>query len=197
MLGRAWPLLLAVTVGGEALAFELLDIAVERADARYRVHMSVTLDASARAAYEVFSDVTQLPRINPAVLEARTLPEPVAAGQRVMTRVRVCISFFCRQLRQVQDMQFLPGATGGEIRAEVIPERSDLRYGRASWSLEDCGHRACLRFDAELEPDFWVPPLIGPWLIQRKLRGEAMETSAGIERLAQARDGATDPPHAP
>ncbi|MGQ0698716.1 MAG: SRPBCC family protein [Panacagrimonas sp.] len=173
--------------GGTASAFELHEITVVHAGERYRIEMSVSLDVPARDAFGVFSDVSKLPQINPSVREARVLRENISAGLRVYTNVRMCISFFCRHLEQVQDMQFLPDGTGGEIRADVLPERSDLRYGRAHWTLKDCAGRTCLKFDAELEPDFWVPPLIGPWLIQRKLRSEAMETSDGIERLARAK----------
>ena len=38
-----------------------------------------------------------------------------------------------------------------------------------------------------MEPDFWVPPLIGPWVIKRTMREQAITTSEGIERLARVR----------
>lgn len=184
---RVHLLVILVFIGtGTARAFELQSLVVTRADARYRVQMSVNLDVPARDAYGVFSDITRLPQINSSVREARVLQQNPAEGLRVYTLVRMCVSFFCRMLEQVQDMQFLAHAAGGEIRAEVLPHLSNLRYGRARWTLRDCAGNTCLRFEAELEPDFWVPPLIGPWLIQRKLRSEAMQTGAGIERLARA-----------
>lgn len=173
-------------LAGQARAVEVRSIEVTRADTRYHVRMDVRLDVPATAAYAVFADLSLLPRINPAVRVARALDERVAAGlRRVYTDVRVCVSFFCRRLEQVQDMRFTSRGDGGDVSAQVIPERSDLRYGRANWTLRDCAGRTCLGFDAELEPRFWVPPLIGPWLVQRKLREEAMQTSAGIERLAR------------
>lgn len=168
-----------------ARAYELHDIRVTRETPRYRVHMEVSLDVPAAAAYAVFSDVRRLPQINPAVREVRVIEETSTGARRVYTDVRMCLSVFCRHLEQVQDMRFEPSAAGGRVRARVIAELSDLRYGLADWTLRECAGRTCLRFDAELEPDFWVPPLIGPWLIQRKLREEAMQTSAGIERLAR------------
>jgi hypothetical protein len=39
-----------------------------------------------------------------------------------------------------------------------------------------------LQFTDTFEPDFWVPPVIGPWLIQRKLVRELTETMAYIEQ---------------
>ena len=76
------------------------------------------------------------------------------------------------------------------IVPRVLPQMSDLRYGLARWRMSACAddrRRTCLEFKAELEPDFWVPPLIGPWLIQRKLHQEAIVTAEGIEKLAHAR----------
>lgn len=171
----------------DAAAVELRSVEVTREGARYRVSMSVSLDVSAPAAYAVFADVSLLPQINSAVRTVRVLSEDAPRGlRRVYTDVRMCVSFFCRQLEQVQDMRYAPRPDGGDVSARVIPERSDLLYGLANWQLRDCSGRTCLSFQAELEPRFWVPPLIGPWLIQRKLREEALQTSAGIERLARS-----------
>ena len=176
--------------GTPAHAVIVDDLQVSQQGARYRVTMQVQLDVDADAAYAVFADVGNLPRINPAVTMARALPESTLPKvRRVQTQVRLCISFFCRTLNQVQDMRYQGLPPGGRVGAEVLADRSDLRFGRADWQLYACGddpqRHSCLRFDAELEPRFWVPPLIGPWVIERKLRQEAIQTSQGIERLAQ------------
>ena len=40
-----------------------------------------------------------------------------------------------------------------------------------------------MAFRAEIEPAFWVPPVIGPYLIARELRAQARTTAEAIERL--------------
>lgn len=35
-----------------------------------------------------------------------------------------------------------------------------------------------------MEPDFWVPPLIGPWIIKRTLKVDGMDAIGRIEALA-------------
>ena len=167
-------------------AYELDHVAVDRQADRYRIDLRVRLAATPADAYAAFADVNRLPSINPAVKRVRMMEGAPPGQQRVYTRVRVCVSFFCRELEQVQDMEHRTEAEGGQIHARVIPELSNLRFGEAHWTLKGCGDMTCLSFVATLEPAFWVPPLIGPWLIQRKLREEAMQTSAGIERAAQA-----------
>lgn len=167
-------------------AYELDHCAVDRQAQRYRIDLRVRLAAAPADAYAAFADVHRLTRINPSVKQVRMIDGAAPGQQRVYTRVRVCVSFFCRELEQVQDMQHRAEGEGGQIHARVIPALSDLRFGEAHWTLQGCGDMTCLSFLATLEPGFWIPPLIGPWLIQRKLREEATETSSGIERAAQA-----------
>lgn len=169
-----------------AQAFELDQIEVRHTPRRYEVSMQVRLNTPARAAFTVFSDIGLLPQINPAIRKASVLRELPNNSRRVYTQVDLCVAMFCKQIEQVQDMRFVAAENGGSVQAQVLPDLSNLHFGEASWTFRPCGAHTCLEFHTRMEPKFWVPPLIGPWLIQRKLRTEAMETSAGLERLARA-----------
>ena len=67
------------------------------------------------------------------------------------------------------------------IEASILPEQSDFRYGHAVWQLEADGADTLMHFTAQLEPSFWVPPLIGPWLFENKIVGELLESATTIE----------------
>lgn len=191
MRRAACLLLLATTT---ALAEDVDRLDVGRDGARYRVDLHARLDAPLADAYAVFSDFHNLPKINDAVEAVAPLPAPQPGTERWRTRVRVCVAFFCTHLEQVQDVRHSQDASGYRLDATVIPEMSNLRYGKADWRLERCGAQTCLSFSAELEPDFWVPPLLGPWLIGRALRREAHTTAIGIETLAIVRHQAAGTP---
>lgn len=163
------------------MASQLEHLEVTHVGKRYQVVMHASMETSADKAYAVFTDYTRLPEINTAIIKAEAIDGADAPAQRVHTQVKVCVMGFCRVFDQVQDMLKTPPE---HLRAEVIPEVSNLRYGTASWRIWDEGERAKLIFEAVVEPDFWVPPLIGPWLIERKLASEAEDTANGIERLA-------------
>ncbi len=180
LLAALWP------ASSQAVTVDALT--VTKKGPRYRVDMQVKLDATAGRAFDVFTHYDNLPRINGAVKQVRPLPGAAADAQRLYTQMRLCFSFFCRSLEQVQDMRATPTADGGSLSASVVPAQSDLHYGQADWSVGRCaqGTETCLSFVAELEPKFWIPPLIGPWVMERKLRQEAIQTSEGIERLARA-----------
>lgn len=189
MSRRALLALLAVSglLTAAANAFDIHSVDVRHDSERYHLAMKVSLDAPAHSVYAVFTDLPGLPRVNPSIRSVQVLEALPGQDQRVFTEVSACVGPFCRRLRQVQDMHFEPRAGhGGRVHARIVEQGSDFRRGEASWDFRDCAGRTCLDFEATLEPAFWVPPLVGPWLLQRKLRQEAIETCRGLERLARA-----------
>lgn len=180
--------LAACTLPAQAASIGQLDIT--RVDARYRMQLTATLAAPARASYAVFQDFSNLPKINNAIEAVELLEAPTVDVRRLKTKVRVCVWLFCVRLNQVQDIRESVTDEVSSMDAIVLPALSNLRYGHARWQMRRCGDGTCLRFDAELEPDFWIPPGIGPWAIKRAMRREAVTTAAGIERLARAAGGA-------
>jgi hypothetical protein len=167
-----------------ASAADIESLQVTRDNGRYHVEMQVRLQAAAPAAYAAFTDPANLPAINPAVQKVQVLERAAEDRARLYTEVRVCAMLYCKTLHQVQDMRYAARPDGGDLHAEVQPAQSDFRYGRADWSFRAEGAQTDMRFSAELEPAFWIPPVLGPWLVERSLREEAQRTSAGIERQA-------------
>lgn len=185
---RNSAVLLAGLLPLTAQAVSIESLTVTKTDDRYRVTLQARLDASADRAFAVLTRYEALPDISKAVKLVRLEPDAPADMQRLYTRMRACFSFFCRTLEQVQDMRSSASPNGGSLSATVLPDKSDLRYGQADWTIDRCAtaNQTCLSFVAEVEPKFWIPPVIGPWAMERKLREEALETTQGIERLAKA-----------
>lgn len=167
---------------GVAWAGQVLEVGVEHLDRRYVVDIDARFDVPAERLRVLLTDYPNLGRINDSIRRSEVL-ETVSAQQHcVRTEARVCVGPFCKTIVQVQDVGVL---ADGTIFATLRPRGSDFRYGIARWQFweEPTGTR--MRFHGEIEPAFWVPPLIGPWLIQRALRAETLKSVVNLERLAE------------
>jgi len=169
---------------GSATAGEILAASVTHAAGRYDIAIRARIDAPSDVVYRAITDYANLAVINPDIEASELLETSAANISRVRTVIRVCILLFCKQVEQLQSVTYPDADT---IEAEIIPEGSDFRSGFARWRLSSpTAATTELQFTETFEPDFWVPPVIGPWLIERKLVREVTETAAYIEALQGA-----------
>jgi hypothetical protein len=93
---------------------------------------------------------------------------------RVRTEFRDCVVLFCRTMVLLQDVT----VSANEVRAEVVPDASDFRHGFLRWSIDKAGEGASrVDFEAVMEPDFFVPPIIGGFLLRGALRKQVLTTA--------------------
>ena len=71
------------------------------------------------------------------------------------------------------------------IRATVVPDRSDFKYAKAEWRLEPEGNGTHVIYRMDMEPNFWLPPYVGPWFLKRTLLRGGVDAVDHIEKLAQ------------
>lgn len=160
---------------------ETLEAAVEHNAGRFSLYAVSLIDLPEPRVRATLTHYENLPRVNGGIQAVEVLRRDPDGGVRMGVRSRVCILFICQHYRWEQEVRT---QSDGTILAVIDPRASDFRDGWARWRLTPVGQRTRLVFDAELVPDFWFPPLIGPWLIKRKLYGEVLETAQGVERLA-------------
>jgi ribosome-associated toxin RatA of RatAB toxin-antitoxin module len=164
-------------------AATVIDCSIVQEGGRFKIDAHATLNVSGTASYAIISDVANFPRINPMVRRMEIIRRH-DRDTRLEVEAYVCVLWYCDTLHEVQDMSFVRYPDGGEVIVNVVPEYSDFRYGHSVWQVRTSGGRTILHIVAELEPAFEIPPVIGPWLIKRALRAEALRTAEGIERLA-------------
>jgi len=162
-------------------AGEILDSSVVHDEAAYRLSITARVEAPLAVVYQSITDFSNLAAINPSIEESEVLESQGAGRQRVRSVVRVCILVFCKRVVQVQDIILVDSRT---VVAIMVPGAGDFRAGLARWELTAVGTATDLHFTEIFEPDFWVPPVIGPWLIEKKLVREVAETTLYIEGQA-------------
>ena len=159
-------------------AGDILASSVSHEGTVYTLSVTARIDAPLDTVYRSITDFDNLAAINPAIEESELLATPTVDTRRVRSVIRVCILMFCKRVEQVQDVTLLEGYA---IEAVILPQGGDFRSGLAHWQLTASGASTEMLFTNTFEPDFWVPPVIGPWLIKRKLIREVTETAMYIE----------------
>lgn len=183
-MSRLAIVLAAALAAAPVTAAEVIDVTVTHEDGVYHVAIEAWLDAPMPAVYAVLTDYPQWAVVNDLIKESEVLDASDPTRTLVRTVAEGCVLFFCKRFTQVQWMH-ADGEDG--IRAEVIPERSDLRSGSAHTVLTDADGRTLFDYEMSLEPDFWIPPFVGPLVLKRKLRKQAVETAEAVETAATAR----------
>jgi len=131
----------------------------------------------------VLLDYTRYKVIDPRIKRARLVGHDPDGSMRVQTTIDACAGFFCKSVDRVERFEHSPG----RLTATVIPEQSDMRRGiaRTRWQVEGAGTH--VYYEAEFQPDFWVPSLIGHGLALRALRDSTLRFFRNVEREANAR----------
>jgi hypothetical protein len=173
-------LVLATVLCTPAFAALVCEMEITEQDGSYRTIVKARLEASAADVWRVLTDYANYVQVSPSIHRVRRLGPTADGGERLQTWTEACVFGFCRDISQLQEMRQL---AFGELRAQILPGE-DIVSGRAAWSLRGVGQSSRLRFEAQMTPAFWVPPLIGPWIIRRALKQELTDSLDNLERIA-------------
>lgn len=180
---RAAGLTLCLLVSGPAAGAGVVNLVEAVHDnGRYLVNLDVEVDADLERVRAIALDHDGLHRLSSAIVESRRLPPTAAEPERRRIIYRSCFLIHCINAIIVESVQT---PDPGRILTFVEPDLSDFLSGHGTWELTSLGPgRTRVHMTSELEPRFWVPPVVGPWLIKRKMRLAAEETGLRLEELA-------------
>ena len=171
-----------------AATIDSLDITRKRS--RYELIADAQLDASPEAIYAVLVDYddNRFGRISSVYKESRYM-EPASDGTPIVyTLMEGCLLFYCLSMSRVERLET---EAPYRIKSVTLPEQSNFKYSTSEWLLEPFVGGTKMMYRLEMEPDFWVPPVIGPWYLKRTLSQGGVRAVTRIERLARDLDAAT------
>jgi hypothetical protein len=149
---------------------------------RYHVSFDVRLAAAPDRLKRYLTDYANYASYFDSIRDSTVLAGTPEMSQRVRLRLRACVLFFCRTVTFVKDITEL---ADGEILAHIEPALSDFQEATERWRISAIDGHTRLQYRAALVPDFFVPPLIGPWLLKRQIRAVLLSGAAKLEILAQ------------
>ena len=180
------PLLVAIL---PASAAELRDIAVVYEEGVYSVDSEVWFDAPQDSVYAVFADWDLSTEFSSAIVEARSIGPDAQGRHGYYVRNRGCILFFCKSVVRTGTVEMTPDI---KLTASADPEQSDFDISDEQWLFHSEDGRTVVHYSLKMKPGFWVPPVIGPYLIKRKLRDDGGDALDRIEQIARRRVASGD-----
>lgn len=182
---RAASLLLVALTATPAVAADLRSVVVDRDEGRYILRSETLLDTTQKDIYELLTDYDQFVKFTSAIEESRNLEPDEHGRPQFYTRMEGCVLWFCITFERYGHLTLTPHS---RITATVDPQKSDFKHSIENWELIEEEEGTLLIYEFEVEPDFWVPPVVGPFYIRRALKAGAVDAVERIEDLAQGRE---------
>ena len=177
---RAAVLLLALVGASSAMALDIDDLHITKKGRAYKVQITFDVAAPVDRVMAVLTDYRYPDRLNPEVTKRE-----VIGRQKGITRVRTefnsCVFVFCKDVVLTQDVTVVAGT----IEANIVPDESDFRSGYLRWLVSSSDNGSShIGFEAVMEPDFFIPPLVGGFFVRKRLRREILATAENLETEA-------------
>ncbi len=148
----------------------------------YKIKVAVVIDAHASHVRRVLTDYMHIHRLNPSIIESEVLKQHDDDSVSVRTRVIGCAAYFCEELERVERVRVLPS---GDLHAEIIPELSQFKSGQTLWRINTLGEQCEVTYLSNMEPDIFIPPVVGKFLVKKSIREEVTISFANLEKIAQ------------
>ena len=180
---RMYVLIALMLSSSFSLALELEELSVTELDGEFRLRILSVVDAHVDYVYEVITDYEHAYRINPSITKVEILPSNREEVVRVRNLSEHWIGPFRYEIDWVGD---ITEDENGSIKVNTIPELSSFESGYATWELQSQGDRTLVYYKSRMNPDFFVPPLIGTPIVISHIKRVTLDTFNRIECFAKA-----------
>lgn len=162
-----------------AVTLESLDVTQNQG--RYHIAFDVLLAADRAKTYELVSDYRQWPQFFRTLKKTQLVTTFPDGRQRIQLTFRSCVLFFCRNVVQTKDVIRRPLE---DVFTRIVADSNYFESGWEHWRLIASEQNTHLQYRAQLVPAFDLVPLIGPWLLKKKLRRSLLWAAEKAEALA-------------
>lgn len=177
-----WATTVLCMVCGTASAAEMRSVDVEYENKRYTMQSEAWFDAPVEQVFAVFRDWDLSTQFSSAIVDSQNLEPDDQGRSQYYVRNRGCVLFFCLTFERYGYVESEPTSV---LRAFANPETSDFLLCNETWTFVEENGGTSVVYDLSMQPKFWVPPGIGPYVIKRKLKNDGGDAIDRIEAIAQ------------
>jgi hypothetical protein len=166
-----------------AWALQVRQLQTQLHEGEYQLTMTAEIAATPAQVMAVLRDYARYPELDARILVAQALTRRDTTHVELLTRINVCVAFFCRKVERVEQVEEQPQG----LQAVVIPERSDASRGITITHVDvintDAGVHTQVQYTTKIVPKFWVPSFLRSAML-RNLREATLNLFTNVERRA-------------
>ncbi|MFT5425905.1 MAG: hypothetical protein ACI9ZT_000843 [Gammaproteobacteria bacterium] len=172
---------------GTTICAEVNFVEVSHKKGMYTLSIIMTVNADAETIKSIMTDYEKLTSINPYLKESKIVNISDDERTSVNMLSEICVFFICYNIRHPQI--FLP-VNNNTLFSRFIPGMSDFKSGWGRWKIDEKDSNRMspvtqIIFDTEISPDFFIPPVFGPYQMKKKMLDIAEATINNLEEKAQ------------
>jgi len=163
-------------------SFNLDDVVIFEKDGVYHISITAEIAASEEHVRQVLTDYVHIYRLSDSIIESQVIESSVDEKTLVETVIRCDFPVVCKEVTLVEEVSTL---ASGNLQTVILPEKSDFSFGQAVWTTAANGEKTQLTYQASIEPDFFIPPILGPQMVVANMRNEYKTALYRIEHIAR------------
>lgn len=187
-------LLVIGLLGNQLVAAELSKMQVERKGKRFYMDSTLLVDAPLDAMYAILIDYDSMHQFSRGIVHSQEMTPDANGARRVYTHIRGCVAFLCRNVERIERLET---RNNHHIVMTLDPALSkNVVWNLSTWDLQSIevesenSEKKILtevRYQMEFEPGFWVPPIIGGYIVKKSLSEDGIEIMTRMEAHAQGK----------
>ena len=174
-------ILLAAAISAPLRAAEIRNLEVHENQGSYSINFDALMDAPYESIYSIIADPARWPQLSHIVTASEIVGELPGGRRKIRVTFQDCILIFCQTIHKNEALQT---TADGNIDTLAIPEQSDFSYAHEHWQISAKDQGTRILYHAEMTPSFYVPPLVGAYILKAKIRSLLLNVTANLETLA-------------
>ena len=157
---------------------------IEYKDKKFLYSFEAQINARHDRVLDKLHNFEQWDRLNDNISKSKVLETiPGNKIKRLLTLTQ-CIFTFCFNLKFVEIVTL----SKDRLEMNIVAGEGNFSAGRAIWETVSEGtYKTLIRVNATLSPDFWIPPVVGPLVLEKVFLKQIRKTIETIETLAKSR----------
>ena len=192
----AFLIIVCISTVGSLQAAEMLKMEVKRKGKRFYLDSSLLVDVPKNTMYERLTDYNNMHHFSRGIKQSQEVTPAADGTRRVFSHLQGCVAFLCRSVEKVERMDTVENQ---RIVTLLLPELSkNVRWNKTMWNLSEVDFKngdesskeetfTQIDYSMEFEPGFWVPPLLGTYMIKKSLAKDGLEIVERMEKYAQGK----------